>query len=344
MGLAYAFVLPAFVLLTGVWYTSKERILRILIWGYASTLVQGTFETISSRLLNSSLESTLESMDLDIYGLLTIVFAVVFMGFGGFSYFFVGTPEQARWLSAQDRVRYRDRKMGWKSTGWTEIKVWYCCNLRFHTDSVVLTIGTVVSLGFAASITLCVHILDYRKTDYDSRSENRYPDGLSKALAGVLQFMIDVGRISQYREYHRDHHCLCILITSVIWLLCLSNTHDINSRLTTLFVTFTGWSIGGIIGGAYWKVVNKHKDYWGMDTLLKDTSMYGYIAAVSVLYGLQVSVLVAWYLYYMWANRKLVHGESYGTAPVAESDWSERRGMLGSTGASERRGSLRFRS
>lgn len=212
------------------------------------------------------------------------------------------------------------------------------------TDSVVLTIGTVVSLGFAASIALCVHILDYRKTDYDSRSENRYPDGLSKALAGVLQFMIDVGRISQYREYHRNHHCLCILITSVIWLLCLSNTHDINSRLTTLFVTFTGWSIGGIIGGAYWKVANKHKDYWGMDTLLKDTSMYGYIAAVSVLYGLQVSVLVAWYLYYMLANRKLVHGESYGTAPVAESDWSERRGMLGSTGASERRGSLRFRS
>jgi hypothetical protein len=46
-GAMAGFILPAFIFLTGAWYTAKEQALRILIWAFSSILVDNDLYEIA---------------------------------------------------------------------------------------------------------------------------------------------------------------------------------------------------------------------------------------------------------------------------------------------------------
>ncbi|KAH7061596.1 hypothetical protein B0J12DRAFT_648507 [Macrophomina phaseolina] len=149
---------------------------------------------------------------------------------------------------------------------------------------------------------------------------------VSNPLGIGLTFMLSLSGIAQ----------------PLIWALALSNTHDITSRITTICATFIGWSVGGLLGEIYWTAVTGGEMSYIMSYVLLNTPMSGYMAIISVVYGLQILILGAWYIYYLRENRALPYAEVRRPDPGVMSDWAERRGMLEIGGVPGRGDMFRF--
>jgi hypothetical protein len=130
---------------------------------------------------------------------------------------------------------------------------------------------------------------------------NDSPQGLNEGL----WFLFVTGSVVPFREFPptRKHH---ILIEAVIWALALSNSHDLTSRITTIITTIGGYSIGGLIGGAYFTALPQAREAElrmmseggprGILDFVGSDQVPGYLAFVSVFYSLAMVTFALWFL------------------------------------------------
>jgi hypothetical protein len=136
----------------------------------------------------------------------------------------------------------------------------------------------------------------------------------------------------------------CKLTYTVIWSLALSSTYDLTSRLTIITATFSGYGIGGLLGGAYFIAVRPSGDsdlrslrgVRGIWDIVAVDQVSGYLAFVCTFYSLAMVTFALWYVYDWRVSRRVVQdgmvGESdntgYERPLVAVSEPSQRGEML----------------
>lgn len=114
IGLATAFVLASFIALSDAWYTAKEQALRILLWGFCSILLQNGLYKAGSKLEEEGDSELTQKMFI-------VAFYIVGFILAGAAYFGIKTPEEMRWISAQERARLANRNKS--SNPGTPVKV-----------------------------------------------------------------------------------------------------------------------------------------------------------------------------------------------------------------------------
>jgi hypothetical protein len=112
----------------------------------------------------------------------------------------------------------------------------------------------------------------------------------------------------------------CKLTCTVIWSLALSSTHNLTSRLTIITATFSGYGIGGLLGGAYFIAVRPAEDsdlrslrgVRGIWDIVAPDQVPGYLAFVCTFYGLALVIFALWYVYNRRVSRREVQEGTMG--------------------------------
>lgn len=102
------FILPAFVFLTGAWYTAEEQAVRILVWGFSSIIVDDVLNEIAL-----ATESNLTY----------VVFYAVYILLAAACLFLLKPPSQASWMPASDMSYFSRRHSDWSSAPWSAKEV-----------------------------------------------------------------------------------------------------------------------------------------------------------------------------------------------------------------------------
>jgi hypothetical protein len=130
---------------------------------------------------------------------------------------------------------------------------------------------------------------------------NDSPQGSNEGL----WFLFVTGSAIPFRKFPRirRHHAL---IQTVIWALALSSTHDLTSRITTIITTIGGYSIGGLIGGAYFTTLPRNLDAElrmmsegrprGILESVGSNQVPGYLAFVCVFFSLAMVTFALWFV------------------------------------------------
>jgi hypothetical protein len=121
----------------------------------------------------------------------------------------------------------------------------------------------------------------------------------------------------------------CKLTYTVIWSLALSSTHNLTSRLTIITATFSGYGIGGLLGGAYFIAIRPAGDsdlrslrgVRGIWDIVAADQVSGYLAFVCTSYSLAMVTFALWYLYDWRMSRRAVQD---GTMSEREDTGYER--------------------
>jgi hypothetical protein len=107
-GVMAGFILPAFIFLTGAWYTAKEQAVRILIWAFSSILVNDVLYeilwTTQSNITN-------------------VVFYAIYILLAAACIFLLKPPSQASWMPASDMSFFSRRHSDWSTAPWSTKEV-----------------------------------------------------------------------------------------------------------------------------------------------------------------------------------------------------------------------------
>jgi hypothetical protein len=112
-GVMAGFVLPAFIFLTGAWYTAKELAVRILIWGYSSIVVSDVLYEIALATRSS---------------ITYVVFYVIYILLAAACFVLLKPPSQVSWMPASDMSYFSRRHPDWTTAPWSinEVSIVAC--------------------------------------------------------------------------------------------------------------------------------------------------------------------------------------------------------------------------
>ncbi|EIM91216.1 MFS general substrate transporter [Stereum hirsutum FP-91666 SS1] len=248
-GFTESIVSPAFLLITGLSYRKEEHAMRVLIWGTANygfavivSLINYGIGTAAQK--HPSGLAAWKGMSIFL-GALTIIVSVA-------SYFFLGTPREVRWLTAEEkkiqaaRVAHNNtgsdaqKRTQWKWSQVTEAfldpQLYF---FFFVTVSNAIPTGGVNTFGNIIFVSLGFSALD-----------TLVKGTLPQNVLGVFWFILAGWVLSRFKHM-RFYWIMISIVPAFIGMLVLSlvptTSGNLWAKWGAYFITITGQICGALV-------------------------------------------------------------------------------------------------
>ncbi|KAH8885264.1 MFS general substrate transporter [Thozetella sp. PMI_491] len=312
---------PGFLLITGAWYRTKEHANRSLFWQSS----QGFFTIVCNLMLYGIAKHVTEVGGISAWRCISLFLGSLTLVGAIFCYFILGSPHEVKWLSEEEKkmaiARVIENQIGEESSSrqWKWDHVWEC----FRDPQVYF--------GFANTFLACIpnggittfSALLYETFGFDTWGSMLY--GLPRNAIYVVVF-VAIALYLQKFQGQRMYIMILACILPFVGLLVMSllpNTPENKwikwgmFDITVVFslALFLGWSLitSNIAGGTKRTVVSSLTliaycvgNMVGAQVFrTEDAPRYvGGTIACSVCFGLEILVVIAWRLWYMYENRR----------------------------------------
>ncbi|KAM5386538.1 hypothetical protein ACJZ2D_000501 [Fusarium nematophilum] len=312
---------PGFLLLTGTWYRKEEHANRSLFWQSS----QGFFTITCNLMLYGIARHASATGQIAPWRTISLFLGGLTLAGAGFCYFILGTPQEVRWLSEEEKkmamARVSENQIGEESTNtkWNWDQVWEC----FRDPQVYF--------GFANTFLACIPnggITTFSSLLYQTFGFGMWDSmlwGLPRNAMYVVSFVVVafyLRRFQNQRMYIMIVSCILpfigVLVMSLLpnipkykwvkwgmfdmtvvfslalflgWSLVTSNIAGGTKRTVVSSLTLVAYCVGNMAGAQVFKT--------------KDAPRYvGGTVACSACFGLQIFTIIGWRLWYMRENRR----------------------------------------
>ncbi|CAI7587773.1 unnamed protein product [Penicillium glandicola] len=313
---------PALLLITASWYKKEEHAMRSLIWGSANAGMD-----VISNLINYGIGREAEKhpdglapwKGISIFlGSLTICLSVL-------AWFSFGTPREVRWLTADEKrmasARILSSQTGSdaqkRSIDWRQFKVAFKDPQTYFFFFLVI-VNSIPNGGTTAFGNLVY--VSFGFTALETLVEGKIP----QQLLSIISFLI-AGWITLRKPNVRFYVMIIAVVPAFVGMLALALLpHD--GYLWTRWGMYLMTIIGNIAGPLIWTLLPSNvagrtkKSVTGTVIFIaycvgnsigaqvfqaKDAPKYiPAIVTCSIMYGLEIVIMIAWRTYYIWQNKR----------------------------------------
>ncbi|KAJ5113980.1 hypothetical protein N7456_002514 [Penicillium angulare] len=321
-GVAECTTYPALLIITGTWYTKEEHAMRSLIWGSSNAGMD-----ILTSLINYGIGREAERhpgglapwKGISLFlGSLTIILSVVV-------FFTVGSPREVRWLT-EDEKRMASARIVASQTGsdaqkrdidWRQVKITFQDPQTYFFFFLVI-VNSIPNGGTTAFGNLVY--VSFGFTPLETIVEGKIPQ---QALS-ILTFLL-AGWLTLKQPNLRLYIMIASVIPAFIGMLALALLpHE--GHLWTSWGMFLMTIVGNVAGPLIWTFVPSNvagrtkKSVTGTVVFVaycagncigaqvfqnKDAPRYiPAIVVCSIMYALEIFIMIAWRTYYVWQNSR----------------------------------------
>ncbi|KAK7921674.1 hypothetical protein PG985_009696 [Apiospora marii] len=341
-GVAQGLLSSSFVFLTREWYgPTSAGAFRLLIWTCGLPLFTGIWKQFIDLGLSLSDGYFSYALTLHVVRLLLSVYAC----------FFVGTPDQVHWSNLRDRARYVTmQSMVHDDSGPTKkvsLPPWTFADIislttasREATDKTFETIETAAHmalllsffsvgwrcLSFVTVALFPIALLLLVGIAFRTAPKLRVPVIL---LFLCITFALAISSDNNLAISKPSHYLFVMFPTMtqlLVWAFLITETQEPAWRVETLAVTMGGYAAGRVVLIAVkgWRMVRcDFIDWPNCRSELSDWSWETQISYLSVMFALDVAVILAWGIY-KWKSdrhrrrgRELILRENSSILPLA---------------------------